>query len=828
MIFIKYDEYGHISHTQNITESIGQNSLKANTLYIAFPNVVQSYISMIKEYKCYITFKRSDGIKISDLPCTPVSKTIDGIEYFGYLYSFSSKQVTACAGSLIVSPRLFSINSDGEEIIAVIGANQTLSVSPSVVESEVVSNLSEAEKNALVDMIQNQHIMWLEKKYNNYSAIEVFTSLLENSMSDGIYVSFDRKRLFVYERTTESICFGEFIKNGIVKNETGIYKYDNEENFEYIKIDDLKTGNLSDLPFTANSIVEALNKIIDGTEQVGNAISADYAETSYNTYRDSEDNLIATYYASKSALSQANKEIANLKEALYGYVLDTTDIEISDIIPNTATIDSNTYNLVDNVYGLIKEVRGNTIKSENLLVLEDVSETTTNGITYSIKNGILTLNGTATADTVLHIGSISNFKLNDVFTIKTFNSSVYFQYAFYNNDLWLITSNKFIDNETMQVSNARVNKIELLVNISNGEIFNNSICKPMIVRGSTPPTEFKQGFDGLKSVTYNGTKIIGANLLNIADKTKIIINNSVDSLSLNLESDTQYNCWLKFKVNTYSNTENTISSNVAGGVSSISADISNSEYISVSVGNIYLLKFSFTTPSTFKVFEWRLLRNNLFGNQGLQLNADILEIGLFKGSTAPTKFKPYREPTTILTLTATLRGVGSAKDKIVITKNTDDEYYTATKITNIGEVDLGTLSWTYVNDSERPRFYTFDITDVRKPSVGSELIKGIAENYEVKTEADGWTTKSGLSINVTGMVVAYETTTPTGSLVYELATPTTEVISSTLTDSDVMPLLELGGSVDIVGVNGEQGSTIIEMVYRLSAATTTAEVLDNE
>ena len=82
MIFIKYDEYGNVSQTQNINESIGQNSLKANTLYIAFPNVVKSYISMIKEYKCYITFERSDGIKISDLPCTPVSKTIDGIENY--------------------------------------------------------------------------------------------------------------------------------------------------------------------------------------------------------------------------------------------------------------------------------------------------------------------------------------------------------------------------------------------------------------------------------------------------------------------------------------------------------------------------------------------------------------------------------------------------------------------------------------------------------------------------------------------------------------------------------------------------------------------------
>ena len=134
--------------------------------------------------------------------------------------------------------------------------------------------------------------------------------------------------------------------------------------------------------------------------------------------------------------------------------------------------------------------------------------------------------------------------------------------------------------------------------------------------------------------------LVSDNLLN-TDKTKIIINNSSDSLSLNLESDTQYNCWLKFKVNTYSNSESVIFSNVAGGVSSLTDDIVESKKISVSAGNTYLFKFSFTTPSTFKVFEWRLLRNNAFGNQGLQLNADILEIGLFKGLTSPTTFEPY-------------------------------------------------------------------------------------------------------------------------------------------------------------------------------------------
>lgn len=821
MIFIKYDEYGNISQTQNITESIGQNSLKANMLYIAFPNVVKSYISMIKEYKCYITFERSDGIKISDLPCTPVSKTIDGIEYFGYLYSFSSKQVTACAGSLIVSPRLFSINSDGEETIAVIGANQTLSVSPSVVESEVVSNLSEAEKNALVDMIQNQHIMWLEKKYNNYSAIEVFTSLMENSMSDGIYISFDRKRLFVYERTTESICFGEFIKNGIVKNETGIYKYDNEENFEYIKIDDLKTGNLSDLPFAANSIVEALNKIIDGTELVGNAISATYADTSNNTYRDSEDNLITTYYASKSALSQANKEIANLKETLYGYVLDTTDIEISDIIPSTATIGSNTYNLVDNVYGLVKEVKGNTIKSENLLILEDKAETTTNGITYSIKNGVITLNGTCSKSFYLELGMNTSFtdvmvgmfgNISDLISIRTWDVN-------WQNDSSPIYSNNF----------KHINSVyNIRLTISIGQ-YNNAIIKPMLVKGSTAPTEFSKGFDGLKSVTYNGLNINGINLMPLNDFENTTLSGVTATLNKNgtiLLNGTSTG-YPNFKIGHarlskgtyYLPNHNNTNLWLYVGTTSGGRDILNLQSITI---------LQFTLEKDTEVyFSFTLIPN-------FNTNNFVVYPFLSKSVKTINDFRPYIGQTILNNFDEPifLRGVGTAKDKIVITKNEDNEFYTATSVSNTGYIRLGSLKWSLINDGAYNIFLSSAITDIKAYNenvIPNLLTKG---NYTLINTLTGASFKSNdydkkytiraYQHDIMVQDASYTDATSFRNaindlwMVYELATPTSKVISSTLTDSDVMPLLELGGTVEIVGEDGELGSTVVEMVYRLS------------
>ena len=49
-----------------------------------------------------------------------------------------------------------------------------------------------------------------------------------------------------------------------------------------------------------------------------------------------------------------------------------------------------------------------------------------------------------------------------------------------------------------------------------------------------------------------------------------------------------------------------------------------------------------------------------------------------------------------------------------------------------------------------------------------------------------------------------------------LPTPTTTTIETDLTKEELMPILELGGSVDIINSNSEfvNGSTTIEMVYR--------------
>lgn len=570
--------------------------------------------------------------------------------------------------------------------------------------------------------------------------------------------------------------------------------------------------DLSNIQNSISDIENNVNGLLNGDIILNKVKNAD------NAYRDSENNIISTYYASNSALAQAKSEIAELKETLYGYVLDTTDVEISNIIPYTTTIRNNTYNLVDNVYGLVKEVRGNTIKSENLLILEDKAETTINGITYSIKDGVITLNGTATAE----------FDLQYYFSSLTLNGN--YSWAIFLNQNASITMGVFgyisyttINNTNYAsgIRNYNNTANSSFIRFGNGETVNNLQIKSMLVSGETAPTEFKQGFNGLKSVEYNGLNIVGANLLNIADKEPTTTNGITYSIKDGI-----------IKLNGTSTLSGTINLiipinlSLSGGDHSIYF-VGNSGtkkgnvgcYLFNSVGTWIFDTWNFSSYTS--SYKGSIANLGVWITQGCSFNNYQIKPMLVKGTTAPKKFKPYKK-TTILPFNTILRGVGTAKDKIVITKNTNDEYYTATKISNVGEVDLGTLTWSnnqYLTNQKSATLpsdlnvTTHNLLHSKYSYYGSSVYENIENGIVI----------SGSNIYI------MDSDNPSGSLFYETTTPTTEVLSTTLTDSDVMPLLELGGSIE-VGESEVKGSSKFEMVYRLSGInpTTTTEVLENE
>lgn len=127
----------------------------------------------------------------------------------------------------------------------------------------------------------------------------------------------------------------------------------------------------------------------------------------------------------------------------------------------------------------------------NLLSLEDKETTTLNGVTYSIKNGVITFNGTATKDTTIF--EITNYNVSgESFYVMPFGMVT-------TSNLFgmVIATSDWSKSVTFNYNNFTSGR-EILCNfqivriwVYSGAVLNNVKFKPMIVSGSTAPTEFK-------------------------------------------------------------------------------------------------------------------------------------------------------------------------------------------------------------------------------------------------------------------------------------------------------------------------------------------------
>ncbi|MGM9969786.1 MAG: hypothetical protein ACI35S_05255 [Anaeroplasma sp.] len=545
-------------------------------------------------------------------------------------------------------------------------------------------------------------------------------------------------------------------------------------------------------------------------------------------------------------IQSTNKELADLKEALYGYVLDTAPVGIEDVIPSTINVNETTYNLVDNVRGLVDEVSGNTAKSENLLVLEDVEETTKNGITYSVKNGVININGSVSE--AFNIYQAFNEIPIGTYTFNMFGYEYKFQkgiqVAYDKNYVDFIAS--ATDIKTMTLS-SKINMFTIGFQLE--EVFNNVSFKPMLVSGQTAPTEFKRGYDGLKSVEYEGLEVLGENLLNLEDieeTTKNGITYSVKNGLLYINGSTTSNTTIyinlskqieikSYGYSSFSGIEDTLNTQwyLTNNFESMSTNgRSNNPFIqnSKSRTNIIMTNSINNTYTQIYIF----IANNI------TFNNLVFKPMLVKGSIAPTSYTPYKEPIILLPFNTKLRGINDVKDKIVVIKNEDDDYYTATKINYIGEVDLGTLNYT-INLSNTA--FNVDVNIGCKPTPNDYTIPNLlVDRYETNVNHNVYTgnVNKSISVNQNGYIricdtsytdaATFKTAMDGIMLQYELAEPTTEVLRTNLIEDEVMPLLQLGGSVEVINQNSEivNGTSTFEMVYKLSNSINNTEVSSNE
>ena len=118
---------------------------------------------------------------------------------------------------------------------------------------------------------------------------------------------------------------------------------------------------------------------------------------------------------------------------------------------------------------------------KNFIEINDVESTTTNGITYSIKNGVITLNGTpTTGDFILVLFSVEvdDTSFVGTYLVKNFGT---LKNSYLN--VWY----GFPDARPFQWKATQVRRIQ--IQIPHGETVNGTLI-PMLVSGITPPTTF--------------------------------------------------------------------------------------------------------------------------------------------------------------------------------------------------------------------------------------------------------------------------------------------------------------------------------------------------
>jgi hypothetical protein len=155
-------------------------------------------------------------------------------------------------------------------------------------------------------------------------------------------------------------------------------------------------------------------------------------------------------------------------------------------------------------------VRSEWEKSINILDIPNVPNTTVRGVTYNFSNGVITLNGTATAGDIILTGYFN----------ATFENGIYYYNSFGGDNAYL----QMMDNRGNFISNGTVvvdREVTFRLVITAGITFNNYKITPMLVKGSNPypyvPYNANKHITNDEATLIKGEYENSLNLLNLPD-----------------------------------------------------------------------------------------------------------------------------------------------------------------------------------------------------------------------------------------------------------------------------------------------------------------------
>jgi len=342
-------------------------------------------------------------------------------------------------------------------------------------------------------------------------------------------------------------------------------------------------------------------------------------------------------------------------------------------------------------YASLDKLGGMSYKSENLLNISDVAETTKNGITYKIENGIITLGGTATSNLRIYI-PIQPIT-SGTYSYNQFSKNVGHN-VYLSDDISATNTQLILTNSTTTPSATSItisNTMNYLyIYIGSGNVITNYSFKPMLIRGTTAPTEYQPYFEGIRDSAVVSVKSYGSNLLNISD----IAETTTNGITYKVENGVitlNGTCSANFEITLTSNMSfngNYYFSAFNSGYDKGTANLNNRIIFGSEYWNISSNDFGRTITMTniYGVVKLAIISGNVYTN-------GVIKPMLVKGSTAPTTYHPYRgliETKTIPSEVQALDGYGCGVND---TCYNYIDYESKKFIQKVGRVDLGTLAW---------------------------------------------------------------------------------------------------------------------------------------
>lgn len=230
---------------------------------------------------------------------------------------------------------------------------------------------------------------------------------------------------------------------------------------------------------------------------------------------------IPTDYVTQGQLAQTNQNVEDLYTILeQAQVVTVTTLEQAYTTRETADGE----NIVDGVQTTVKEIRGKTVATTNLIPYPYAYPTdyTNNGVTFTVNSdGTITANGTATGGNALYY-------LSSLYTVKTPEKSYFsgcpsgggsttFSIQAYTREQIYFSD---IGSGFLAPANVEIN---IVLIVANGYTVNNLVFRPMLNEG-TEAKPYSKWFAGLKNASFEKIVSTGRNLIPYpyADTTKTV------------------------------------------------------------------------------------------------------------------------------------------------------------------------------------------------------------------------------------------------------------------------------------------------------------------